>query len=47
MIGDRDRDMEAGKKAGVRTIHIVHENEPSAGDFAAFNLLEAAKIILS
>jgi D-glycero-D-manno-heptose 1,7-bisphosphate phosphatase len=46
MIGDRDRDMEAGKNAGVRTIHIVHENETSAGDYAAFNLLEAAKIIL-
>jgi D-glycero-D-manno-heptose 1,7-bisphosphate phosphatase len=46
MIGDRDRDMEAGKNAGVRTIHIVHGNETSAGDYAAFSLLEAAKIIL-
>jgi D-glycero-D-manno-heptose 1,7-bisphosphate phosphatase len=47
MIGDRDRDMEAGKNAGVRTIHIVQGNETSAGDYAAFSLLEAAKIILS
>lgn len=46
MIGDRDRDMQAGKNAGVRTIHIVHENEKSEGDYAAANLLEAAKIIL-
>jgi len=46
MIGDRDRDMEAGKTAGVRTIQIVPENEPSTGDFAAVSLFEAAKIIL-
>ena len=46
MIGDRDRDMEAGKNAGVRTIQIVPENEPSTGDFAAVSLFEAAKIIL-
>ncbi|KQS23909.1 HAD-IIIA family hydrolase [Dyadobacter sp. Leaf189] len=46
MIGDRDRDMQAGKNAGVRTIHIVPENERSEGDYAAVNLLEAAKIIL-
>lgn len=47
MIGDRARDMEAGYKAGVKTIHIIQENEISAGDFAAVNLLEAAKIVLS
>ena len=47
MIGDRSRDMEAGKKAGVKTIHIVSENETSTGDFSAHNLFEAAKIVLS
>ena len=46
MIGDRDRDMQAGKNAGVRTIHIVSDTEKSEGDYAAANLLEATKIIL-
>jgi D-glycero-D-manno-heptose 1,7-bisphosphate phosphatase len=46
MIGDRDRDMQAGKKAGVRTIHIVPENEISEGDYSAPNLLQASRIIL-
>lgn len=46
MIGDRDRDMEAGRNAGVRTIQIVPETEESTGDFAAVSLFEAAKIIL-
>jgi D-glycero-D-manno-heptose 1,7-bisphosphate phosphatase len=47
MIGDRERDMEAGKNAGVRTVHIVSPGESSSGDFAAANLLEAAKLILA
>ncbi|MCF2490337.1 HAD-IIIA family hydrolase [Dyadobacter sp. CY347] len=46
MIGDRDRDMEAGRNAGAKTIQIVPENEASTGDFAAVSLFEAAKIIL-
>ena len=46
MIGDRDRDVEAGKKAGVRTIQSVPEKENSEGDYAAASLLEAAHIIL-
>jgi D-glycero-D-manno-heptose 1,7-bisphosphate phosphatase len=46
MIGDRDRDMEAGKNVGVRTIQIVPDTEASTGDFAAVSLFEAAKIIL-
>ncbi|MCF2520701.1 HAD-IIIA family hydrolase [Dyadobacter sp. CY351] len=46
MIGDRDRDMEAGKNVGARTIQIVPETEASTGDFAAVSLFEAAKIIL-
>ena len=46
MIGDRDRDIEAGRKCGLKTVQIVLENEPSTGDYLAFDLLEAAKIIL-
>ncbi len=46
MIGDRARDMEAGHKVGLKTIHIIPESEVSAGDFTAVSLLEAAKIIL-
>ncbi len=46
MIGDMERDMQAGHKAGVKTIHIVKDGENSAGDFSAENLLQAAKIVL-
>jgi D-glycero-D-manno-heptose 1,7-bisphosphate phosphatase len=46
MVGDRERDMEAGKNSGLKTVHIVSSNETSAGDFAASDLLGAAKIIL-
>lgn len=46
MIGDRERDMQAGKKIGLKTIQIVPDNEKSAGDFAAVSLLAAAEIIL-
>ena len=47
MIGDRERDMEAGKKVGVKTIQIIQGDEKSAGDYAATNLLAAAKIVLT
>lgn len=47
MIGDRARDMEAGKKMALKTIHILDEHETSAGDFAAKNLFAAASIILN
>jgi len=47
MIGDRSRDMEAGKKVGLRTVHIIHETESSTGDFTAANLFEAAKIVIA
>jgi D-glycero-D-manno-heptose 1,7-bisphosphate phosphatase len=46
MIGDRDRDVEAGKNVGCRTIQIIADDEKSVGEFSAPNLLEAAKIIL-
>jgi len=47
MIGDRARDMEAGHKVGLKTIHIIPESEVSTGDFTAISLFEAAKIILN
>lgn len=46
MIGDRDRDMEAGKNVGLKTVHIIPHAEESTGDYAAVNLLEAARLIL-
>jgi D-glycero-D-manno-heptose 1,7-bisphosphate phosphatase len=46
MIGDRNRDVEAGRKAGLKTIQIVSGDESSIGDYAAKNLLEAAGIIV-
>jgi D-glycero-D-manno-heptose 1,7-bisphosphate phosphatase len=46
MIGDMERDMQAGHKAGVKTIHIIKDGENSAGDFSAGNMLQAAKIVL-
>jgi len=47
MIGDRDRDVEAGRKCGLKTIQIVSVDEISIGDYTAVNLLEAAKIVLN
>ncbi|CAG4988236.1 D-glycero-alpha-D-manno-heptose-1,7-bisphosphate 7-phosphatase [Dyadobacter sp. CECT 9275] len=46
MIGDRDRDMQAGKKMGLSTIHILSGAERLAGDYAAENLWSAVSIIL-
>lgn len=46
MIGDRDRDMEAGKNVGLKTVQIIPNTEESTGDYAAENLLDAAKLIL-
>lgn len=47
MVGDRERDIQAGLKAGVQTVHIVNGNETPVGRFSAGNLLEAARIILN
>lgn len=49
MIGDRWRDIEAGKNAGCKTIFIDHsysEKQPMLMDFKVSSLDEAAKIIL-
>lgn len=47
MIGDRDRDIEAGRKVGLKSVQIVAAHENSIGDYTAPNLEAAAKIILS
>ncbi|TDB60797.1 D-glycero-alpha-D-manno-heptose-1,7-bisphosphate 7-phosphatase [Arundinibacter roseus] len=48
MIGDRMSDVEAGKKAGVRTVLIrKSEDVSSEPDFQAADLLTAAKLITS
>jgi D-glycero-D-manno-heptose 1,7-bisphosphate phosphatase len=50
MVGDRWRDIEAGRRAGCRTIFIDHgynERRPEAPDFTTDSLLNAASCILS
>lgn len=47
MIGDAPRDMQAGKRVGVRTVRIVHNNlETSDSDSFAPNLLAASRFVL-
>jgi D-glycero-D-manno-heptose 1,7-bisphosphate phosphatase len=50
MVGDRAKDIEAGRRAGCRTIFIDHgyrEAQPEpAADFTTQSLLEAAEWIL-
>ena len=50
MVGDRAKDIEAGRRAGTRTIFIDHgyrESRPEpAADFTTYSLLEAAGWIL-
>jgi D-glycero-D-manno-heptose 1,7-bisphosphate phosphatase len=49
MVGDRWRDIEAGTRAGCKTIFIDYgydEKQPEAPDFTVTSLLEASKIIL-
>ena len=55
MIGDSPRDIEAGLRAGCRTVRlnihsahqaIDHEDEDIRADFSARNLVDAAKIIV-
>jgi D-glycero-D-manno-heptose 1,7-bisphosphate phosphatase len=50
MVGDRWRDIEAGTRAGCKTIFIDYgydETQPKSPDFTVTSLLEASKIILS
>lgn len=46
MVGDRLSDVQAGRKAGVRTVLLGTKAEKDSGDFWATNLLEASEIIL-
>jgi D-glycero-D-manno-heptose 1,7-bisphosphate phosphatase len=49
MIGDRWRDIEAGRRAGCKTLFIDHgydEQAPQLYDFRVSSLREAARIIL-
>lgn len=49
MVGDRWRDIEAGQKAGCKTIFIDYgyaEKQPESVDYRVKSLLEAAQIIL-
>jgi D-glycero-D-manno-heptose 1,7-bisphosphate phosphatase len=49
VIGDRWRDMEAGRRAGCRTFFVDYgydEQQPEDYDFRVNSLLDAAKIIL-
>jgi D-glycero-D-manno-heptose 1,7-bisphosphate phosphatase len=50
VVGDRWRDIEAGRRAGCRTILINHgyaETRPSGMDFETYSLLSAVTWILS
>ncbi|MBD2754924.1 D-glycero-alpha-D-manno-heptose-1,7-bisphosphate 7-phosphatase [Spirosoma validum] len=47
MIGDALRDMQAGRRVGVRTVRIAHESQSSSEcDGCAPNLLEASRFVL-
>ncbi|AEI50096.1 D-glycero-alpha-D-manno-heptose-1,7-bisphosphate 7-phosphatase [Runella slithyformis] len=46
MVGDRPRDMQAGKRVGVRTIHLTSTPEKSVGDAFASNFLEATQLVV-
>ena len=47
MIGDRLSDVQAGRKAGIKTIFIgTKETEGDLGDFQAKDLRQAADMIL-
>ncbi len=48
MIGDALRDMLAGRRVGVKTVHVTHAHtEPTAGDCIADNLLNASERVLT
>lgn len=49
MIGDAARDMQAGRRAGVRTVRIAHAppTNPAESDGCVSNLLEASQFVLA
>lgn len=47
MVGDAVRDIRAGQRVGVRTIHITHKMPDTlVGDCMASNLLEASRFVV-
>lgn len=46
MVGDRLSDVQAGRKAGVKTVLLGTKADQDSGDYWATNLLEASEIIL-
>ena len=49
MVGDRWRDIEAGKQAGCKTFFIDYgyaEKQPTSMNFVVSSLLDASEIIL-
>jgi len=49
LVGDRWRDIEAGRRAGCRTFFVDHdydEPRPQSYDFRVSSLVEAARVIL-
>lgn len=47
MVGDHERDILAGMRAGLQTIRIAEEGTPTQATFLVKNLLAASNIILS
>ncbi|MBO9640851.1 D-glycero-alpha-D-manno-heptose-1,7-bisphosphate 7-phosphatase [Siphonobacter aquaeclarae] len=47
MIGDRERDVQAGHKAGVRTIRIAQEETPSKAEWLTSSLWEASSVVVA
>jgi D-glycero-D-manno-heptose 1,7-bisphosphate phosphatase len=47
MVGDHERDIIAGTRAGLRTIRLAPEGEESNATFMVRDLLEASKLILN
>jgi D-glycero-D-manno-heptose 1,7-bisphosphate phosphatase len=49
MVGDRWRDVEAGRRAGCRTFYVDHgyERAPAGSDFRVQSLHEAAGLVLA
>jgi D-glycero-D-manno-heptose 1,7-bisphosphate phosphatase len=47
MIGDAHRDIKAGKKAGIKTIHLTEKPEESFSEITTSDLLRASELVLA
>jgi D-glycero-D-manno-heptose 1,7-bisphosphate phosphatase len=47
MVGDHERDIIAGTRAGLRTIRLAPDGEKTNATFVVRDLLEASKLILN